>query len=254
MTLAWASFGEDWELRDKCTFDGAQRIIQVNAGETLIELETDVYSAWKRWLLLRDNAKFPAAMDAVGGNPTVSGKRQGTTYFLLNGWRIRTWEGDHALTLVGNLYVEGGQGSPMVPTLEPHNILVSRETTNLVDTVEVAPTATEFSADQLQQLVAAVVPAVWERALTAEGAGSAQALVVAAATAAAAAASMLPSVTLMRKALTNRIEESPGNPGQLTLFDDDGTTVLERWDIRDAYGNGVTSTPGAPAKRIPRGA
>lgn len=64
---------------------------------------------------------------------------------------------------------------------------------------------------------------------------------------------VVPSVstdtTLLRKALTNRMEETAGSPGQLTLFDDDGVTVLMRWDLRDATGGAVVSTVGTPARR-----
>lgn len=59
-------------------------------------------------------------------------------------------------------------------------------------------------------------------------------------------------VSLMRKALTNRMEETPGNPGQLVLFDDDGISILARWEIRDAAGNGIVSTVGTPARRSAR--
>jgi hypothetical protein len=56
-------------------------------------------------------------------------------------------------------------------------------------------------------------------------------------------------LALLRKALTNRMEESPGNPGQLTLFDDDGASILLRWPLRDVSGGAVTATVGTPARR-----
>jgi hypothetical protein len=56
-------------------------------------------------------------------------------------------------------------------------------------------------------------------------------------------------LTLLRKALTNRMEEYPGNPGQLILFDDDGTTPLKTWRLRDVTGGSVNATVGAPARR-----
>lgn len=58
--------------------------------------------------------------------------------------------------------------------------------------------------------------------------------------------------SLLRKALTNRMEETPGNPGQLTLFDDDGLTILARWELRDAAGGGVVAMSGTPARRSAR--
>jgi hypothetical protein len=54
---------------------------------------------------------------------------------------------------------------------------------------------------------------------------------------------------LLRKMITNRFEETPGNPGTITLFDDDSMTPLLSWQIRDAAGGGVVSNVGAPARR-----
>ncbi|MFO0677062.1 MAG: hypothetical protein U0169_11025 [Polyangiaceae bacterium] len=57
------------------------------------------------------------------------------------------------------------------------------------------------------------------------------------------------AVTLLRKLATNRLEETAGNPGALRLFDDDGSTILKTWPLRDENGGPVASSPGAPAKR-----
>ena len=54
---------------------------------------------------------------------------------------------------------------------------------------------------------------------------------------------------LLRKVATNRLEEAAGNPGILTLFDDDAQTPLKSWRLRDANGNAVVATVGSPAKR-----
>jgi hypothetical protein len=64
--------------------------------------------------------------------------------------------------------------------------------------------------------------------------------------------SVATDAALLRKALTNRMEESPGNPGQLTLFDDDGFTVLARWQLTDTTGGAVVSSLGTPARRSAR--
>ncbi len=57
------------------------------------------------------------------------------------------------------------------------------------------------------------------------------------------------SVDLLRKALTNRLEAAPGNPGTLILFDDDGVTPLLTWATRDESGGAVAAAPGAPSRR-----
>jgi hypothetical protein len=56
-------------------------------------------------------------------------------------------------------------------------------------------------------------------------------------------------VKLIRQSITNRMEEFPGTPGRLILWEDDGVTPRMQWDLRDAAGNGVVATVGAPAKR-----
>lgn len=56
-------------------------------------------------------------------------------------------------------------------------------------------------------------------------------------------------VALLRKALTNRLEEASGNPGALRLYDDDGATVLKTWPLRDEGGGAVLPAVGTPARR-----
>lgn len=53
----------------------------------------------------------------------------------------------------------------------------------------------------------------------------------------------------LRKMATNRMEQVSGNPGTLTLYDDDGTSVLMQWEIRDESGGGITGISGAAARR-----
>ena len=93
----------------KVTFDGTASLILVESGITELDVKVDLYSDWKEWALLTDNLKFLPAMRAVGGDPTVGGKYLGATFFLTNGWKIRTWEGDHRLIVNGNLYSEDGE-------------------------------------------------------------------------------------------------------------------------------------------------
>ena len=57
------------------------------------------------------------------------------------------------------------------------------------------------------------------------------------------------SVWFARKAITNRMEEFAGSPGQLILWDDDGVTPLMSWQLRDGTGGAVQLAVGAPAKR-----
>lgn len=55
---------------------------------------------------------------------------------------------------------------------------------------------------------------------------------------------------LLRKALTNRMVETPGAPGVLTLYDDDDVQPLLAWNVLDVMGGPVVSTVGAPSRRL----
>jgi hypothetical protein len=56
-------------------------------------------------------------------------------------------------------------------------------------------------------------------------------------------------LTLLRKLAANRMVETPGNPGTLELYDDDGTTVIGTWTLADYTGGAVIGSVGAPARR-----
>jgi hypothetical protein len=56
-------------------------------------------------------------------------------------------------------------------------------------------------------------------------------------------------VARVRKWFTNRLEEAAGNPGTLVLFDDDDTTPMLTWTLRDGLGGPTVFVPGRPARR-----
>lgn len=92
-------------------FDGPNRIISepAGAGNTTFEVERDLYSAWKRWVLTGEGAKYPAAFSVEGGNPIgATGLFTGKTVLLVNGWKIQAAAHDHQLFLIGNLFSDDG--------------------------------------------------------------------------------------------------------------------------------------------------
>jgi hypothetical protein len=115
------------------TFDGERKLIIVEPGVTDIDVRTDIYSEWKRWVLMDDNSKYSLALNIVGGNPLPS-NQLGLTYFLLDGWKIRPFEGDHRLSISGNLYSADGS-DPIADTVGDFKVTVSMRVSNLVDMV-----------------------------------------------------------------------------------------------------------------------
>jgi len=136
----------------------ANRIILDSATVTAQE----IYSRWCDWLALADNAKYLPAFRAVGGDDLGGGLSIPPYYFLTNGWRVRPMEADHALTVTGNLFVDGG-GDPIVPTLGTFNVLtklvVPVQAQGISTSGSPAPTAEENAAAVWQHATGAAVAA-----------------------------------------------------------------------------------------------
>lgn len=127
--MMYAMWGRDyWELRHKVTFDGENRLIYINEGETEIDVEQDLYSDWKEWASIRDNLKWVAAMRTVGGDATPTGAL-GATFFLINGWQIIIQFG---VNFTGNLYSDD---FPTPFVTESGVQLATQTVSNLIDKV-----------------------------------------------------------------------------------------------------------------------
>jgi len=141
----------------KVTFDGDNRLIIVNFGETTLDAKVDLYSDWKEWVLTSNNSKYPIAFIAVGGDTISSGAYLGTTYFLENGWRIRPYEGSHQLTITGNVYTREEGGQPVIPTVGNYQVLINMARSNLIDAISTGGGSVDSNE---------VAEAVWQRSTT----------------------------------------------------------------------------------------
>ena len=126
-------FNQDyWLLFLKVSFDGVTKLITVNSNESVIDVQEDLYSAWKRWIQTRDNLKYINAMRSVGGDPTVGGEFLGATFFVTNGWRIVL---TNATTIEGNIFSDDFD----TPYLTEEGVVIAfSKVSNLID--KVAPT------------------------------------------------------------------------------------------------------------------
>jgi hypothetical protein len=113
------------------TFDGPNKLIIVDNGVTDLDAKIDLYSDWKEWVLTSgsDHAKYLPAFRTTGGDELPGSQFISGYFFLTNGWRIRPYEGDHGLTVLGNLFVDGG-GNPFVPTLGDYTVMVNVQTSS----------------------------------------------------------------------------------------------------------------------------
>lgn len=113
-------------------FDGPNKIITVNLGIEELNIQVDVYSDWKEWVVSDSNAQYLPAISVIGGDPISATKNLGATFFLENGWKIKPSEANHTLTVVGNIFTR--DGSPVfIPTTGQYNVVINMNTSNIID-------------------------------------------------------------------------------------------------------------------------
>jgi hypothetical protein len=94
------------------TFDGATLTIQLPSTGTF-DVETDLYSAWKQWAILADNAKYPPAFDTTGGDDIGGGQQIAPYFFCRNdsGWRVKAPTANGEVIIQGNLFPRDGEST-----------------------------------------------------------------------------------------------------------------------------------------------
>lgn len=104
---------EHWENPKKVTFDGIRKLIIINPVETNIDVRSDIYTAWVKWLVLDQNAKFVPAIRYSGGEPTTAGQFSGLIFFMTNGWRIYF---DHSVNFSGSVFSDNFPSPFLTPS------------------------------------------------------------------------------------------------------------------------------------------
>lgn len=134
-------FWEYWELYHKVTFDGVNKLILINPGETTVDVQEDIYSAWKQWMLLKniENFRYLKPIDIVGGEPLPGDQALDSTFFLINGWKIKPYPGSYTLNIVGNVFdIDGGSIKVDADITEgiQNNIAINTQTSAVVRRIQ----------------------------------------------------------------------------------------------------------------------
>ena len=215
-----------WNLKDKVTFDGDNKLIIINSNVAEIDIKSDVYSAWKRWKRLRDSGKYEQAIRTIGGDPTVNALKAGDIYFLINGWRLQV---DLAVTSISGSLFSDDFTTPLV-TLEglpAYQSFVS----NLVTGVESSGGSGGSTPQQ-----------VWEyanRSLTSPTGVQQEDIDAIAAAVWASVSRTLTETGNIATADVNAIRDAVWLAASRTLTDPSGVTAQDITDIADAIWNKV---------------
>ena len=134
-------FWEYWELYHKVTFDGVNKLILINPGETTVDVQEDIYRAWKQWMLLKniENFRYLKPIDIVGGEPLPGDQALDSTFFLINGWKIKPYPGSYTLNIVGNVFdIDGGSIKVDADITEgiQNNIAINTQTSAVVRRIQ----------------------------------------------------------------------------------------------------------------------
>ena len=108
-------------------FDGINKVISLpNTGS--YDTEINLYSEWKEWIALSDNAKFLPAFDTTGGDDIGTGQEIAPYFFLRTdlGWRIQAPEQDGDVGIQGNLFPRVSGQSLFLPPLGDYTVLITQ--------------------------------------------------------------------------------------------------------------------------------
>lgn len=207
------------------TFDtsGPYRIVENSVGGDNELSWLEVYSEWKVWSALSDNLKYPPAFRILGGDATGPTEALGATFFMQPPWKFKPAELHHRLTMVGNLYYEGGVENPVVPTDGTWTVLVEAKVSNLTS-VLYAQTASAV------EIADAVLDEVLSEHTTAGTLGA--------------------ELTRIRQRLHNRMRVNIITQ-ELELWNDANTAILWRWPLYTKGGEPVTTSSGVQVDRGP---
>ena len=145
-----------WNNYHSVTFDGQNRLILINNGITSVDVKKDIYSDWKEWSGQSDHAKYTVAISTIGGESLGGGQFVGAAFFLENGWRIRSWEGNHSLEIIGNLYTRESGEVPFLPVIGNYSVNYLLVRSQLVQAIQVGGSSTGSTAPTANEIAQAV--------------------------------------------------------------------------------------------------
>jgi len=136
------------------SFDGIQKQIAVS-GVTDVDIQSDIYSAWKRWVQ-SGNTKYLQAMRPSGGDSIGGGQTSPAFFFLMNDWKVYV-DGEY-IRFKNNLFCEEDSNLTTDPFIIVNNGGVSNDIAKVP--VVIQSTGSGLSTEEHNKLFALDTEAV----------------------------------------------------------------------------------------------
>jgi len=126
-------------MGEKVTFNEITKIIEIDEapdgnGDILIDVKIDLYSDGKEdWVANENLRKFQFPIRVVGGDPLPGTKSLGGAFFLASDWKIRPYNDNHRMVVVGDFYSEDGTDI-FLNTIGTYTVRIVQEVSALVFT------------------------------------------------------------------------------------------------------------------------
>ena len=191
-------------------FDGVAKTMTVS-GVSTVDVQRDLYSAWKRWVRQSDNAKYLQAIRPVGGDSIGGGQSSPAYFFLMNDWKVVV-DGENVEFKL-NLYCEEATNTSVFPFIISNNGAASYKVSD--SPIVTISSGSGLSAEQDATLNTIAnktndIPSdVWSDSNATE---------------------LLTDVSNVRKHHTNKAVIS-SDEQLITIYDDDGSTILHQFDL-----------------------
>ena len=130
-------------------FNGITKRIAVTglADFVVVDVEKDLYSAWKVWVIASSNAKYLQAFRPIGGDATGGTQTAPPYFFLMNNWKVEV-DGIENLGFNTNLYCEEATNTTTNPfVITGGGSVISKTSDAPVNTIEVSSIAMEITYD-----------------------------------------------------------------------------------------------------------
>lgn len=136
------------------TYDTGKRLFILNNGVTEFDVVIDLYSDAKEdWLTDSLLNKFAFPLLAIGGQPIGGGQVISPYIMLRYGWKVRPYEGDHTLTVAGNLITDD-ETTPFASVIGDYQVIIK----SIVSSNSLTASGANVSATDL----ANIADGVWE--------------------------------------------------------------------------------------------